>query len=93
VLVTAGKLAGEKVPVAELGIGYPVIVMSTPIAKSRERIASATAPVAGSGEQSDASVGTMELDRYDFAVQFTWQPTVPGAPPPPPPTAPEAASF
>ena len=33
----------------------------------------------------------VELKRFDFTLQFTWQPTVPGAPKPPAPAADAAA--
>ena len=112
VLVAAGPLAGQKVPVAELGLGYPVIVNSANL--RLERVA---AP--GGGPQQPTSFAPVdseenlppqggfpgvpapgapglvnqgvELKRFDFTLQFTWQPTVPGAPKPPAPAADAAA--
>jgi hypothetical protein len=40
-------------------------------------------PAAGDAE-------TIELKRYDFTLQFAWQPTTPGIPKPPPPPEPAA---
>jgi len=105
VLVAAGPLAGQKVPVAELGLGYPVIVNSANL--RLERVAAS-----GGGLQQPTSFSTVdseenippqggfsgvpvpsapglanqgvELKRFDFTLQFTWQPTVPGAPKPAP---------
>ncbi|MEI7861116.1 MAG: type IV pilus assembly protein PilM [Planctomycetota bacterium] len=105
VLVAAGPLAGQKVPVAELGLGYPVIVNSANL--RLERVAAS-----GGGPQQPTSFATVdseenippqggfsgvpvpsapglanqgvELKRFDFTLQFTWQPTVPGAPKPAP---------
>ena len=113
VLVAAGPLAGRKVPVAELGLGYPVIVTSANL--RLERVA---AP--GGGPQQPTSFAPVDSDeyappppggfpgvpapgaaglanqgvdlkRFDFTLQFTWQPTVPGAPKPPAPAADDAA--
>jgi hypothetical protein len=33
-------------------------------------------------------VPTVELNRYNFTLQFAWQPVVPGTKPPPPPAEP-----
>jgi len=121
--VTAGPLAGKFVPPAELGIGYPVIVSSSPIAVERvvglklpgaegaaDAAAGAGGPTVGTpsmgpgkglpgmgqgmmppgmmppgmmgpGGFGAAGEGTA-LRRYDFILQFTWQPVVPGAPKP-----------
>lgn len=86
VLVSAGPLAGQRVPVAELGIGYPVIVESSPIRPEQvPRIQTSAA----AGQPSGAGVPTVELNRYNFTLQFAWQPTVPGTQPAPPaPAAP-----
>jgi hypothetical protein len=62
VIVSAGPLHGEEVSVSELGIGFPVIVKSSPVAKKR----------------------------YDFVVQFCWQPRPAGQPLSPPPAPPPA---
>ena len=90
VLVSAGEKSGERVPVAELGIGYPVIVMSSPIRKVQVPTVQAPAggpEVAGGPRDGEQSSGTIELKRYDFILQFVWQPTVPGSKTPPPPPA------
>ena len=88
-IVSAGPLAGQEVSVAELGIGYPIIVDSS-------RIKSVRIPVANLGEVSGrpgAEPQPLEqqellLKRYDFVLQFCWQPRPAGqAPPPPPPVA------
>jgi hypothetical protein len=82
VLVSAGKLAGQLVPVSELGIGFPVIVSSSTL----ERVSLTPEEMAG---RSGSSAGpatqpteTVELTRYTFVIQFAWQPTVPGSPKP-----------
>jgi type IV pilus assembly protein PilM len=84
--VSAGPLAGKEVSPVELGVSYPVIVLSKPVEQVQ---------VAADGRASTARAGTDEqprdmltLRRYDFAVQFCWQPVVPGAPATPPPPAP-----
>ncbi|MFM8952984.1 MAG: type IV pilus assembly protein PilM [Planctomycetaceae bacterium] len=88
VLVSAGPLAGQRVPVTELGIGYPVIVESSPI---RPEKVPRLQPTAAAGQPSGAGVPTVELSRYNFTLQFAWQPTVPGTKPAPPaPAAPVA---
>ena len=112
VLVAAGPLAGKKVPVAELGLGYPVIVNSANL--RLERVAAPaggpqqptsfstvdsedTIPPQGGfpGAPAPGAPGLanqgVELKRFDFTLQFTWQPTVPGAPKPPAPAADAAA--
>jgi type IV pilus assembly protein PilM len=91
VLVSAGPKAGQFVPVKELGIGWPVIVASTPVKVTRIPTGKAIDPAdAKPGRPGDA-IETIPLRRYDFVLQFTWQPTTPGGPkPPPPPAAPPA---
>ncbi|MCE9630727.1 MAG: type IV pilus assembly protein PilM [Planctomycetia bacterium] len=94
VLVSAGEKSGERVPVAELGIGYPVIVMSSPIRKVQLQTVQPPAggpAVAAGPRDAEQSSGTIELKRYDFILQFVWQPTVPGSKAPPPPPAAESA--
>ena len=81
VLVSAGAKSGDRVPVAELGIGYPVLVMSSPIrvvdvqASQLPDVAAGGPPTSPTTEQAGA---TKKLKRYDFVLQFAWQPTVPG---------------
>jgi type IV pilus assembly protein PilM len=83
VLVSAGPLAGRKVPVPELGIGYPIIMESSTVRKvqvQKSRPAAGPAgPVAG---PVDAEPESFELKQYDFTLQFAWQPTTPGIPKP-----------
>jgi type IV pilus assembly protein PilM len=96
VLVSAGDKGGERVPVAELGIGYPVLVMSSPITAvdvQTSQLPDVAAGAAVGPQAADAAAATMKLKRYDFILQFAWQPTVPGskAPPPAAPPADPAA--
>ena len=96
VAVTAGPLAGQTVSVADLGIGFPVLVDSSTV--QVVRIPRGTAPaVPGAQPQGNADAEgapDLVLRRFDFTLQFCWQPTVPGAPkPPPPPPAAPAQDF
>jgi len=87
VLVSAGPMAGRMVPVAELGIGWPVIVSSSPVKVTRIPTGKAVdSPEAAAGGDP-AAEDTIPLRRYDFVLQFVWQPVTPGAPKPPPPPA------
>jgi type IV pilus assembly protein PilM len=82
VLVSAGPAAGRRVPVADLGIGYPVIVRSYPVQIERVPLArpgSITDRSGGSGRPSGRpgdllNDDDLELKRFDFIVQFVWQP-------------------
>jgi type IV pilus assembly protein PilM len=47
VVVAAGEKSGESVPVADLGIGYPVLVLSSPIRKVQVQTAQAAAGITG----------------------------------------------
>lgn len=91
VLVSAGAHAGESLPVADLGIGFPVLVVSSPIRPYD--LAEAGGGVR-QGFDGGAPPGTeappVRLKRYDFVLQFVWQPTTPGSTLPKP--APAAAS-
>jgi len=89
VLVSAGPLGGRRVPVTELGIGYPIIVESPKVQKVQIQKAKPTATPTG-GPAAPADAETVELKRYDFTLQFAWQPTTPGIPKPPPPQEPAA---
>lgn len=98
VVVSGGPRAGEKVPVEDMGIGYPVIVSSSPV--RTVRIASGANTEAGGNEMMpprggfprgrqperpdtmEADDGMISLRRYDFVVQFVWQPKTPGGPEP-----------
>jgi len=90
-LVADAEVAGQPatVSVAELGIGYPVIVERTPVRTVRVNTAKAVEGEAGGlpgrapadpDEEQDQSI---ELRRYAFTLQFSWQPTVPGGSPRP----------
>jgi len=90
-LVADAEVAGQPatVSVAELGIGYPVIVERTPVRTVRVNAAKAVEGEAGGlpgrapadpDEEQDQSI---ELRRYAFTLQFSWQPTVPGGSPRP----------
>jgi type IV pilus assembly protein PilM len=94
VAVSAGPLRGQTVPVSELGIGFPVIVASSPVKTvqvPRDGGAPSADPAAPrpefAGQPGADASKALELRRYDFLLQFCWQPTVPGAPKPPPPPA------
>ena len=91
VLVSAGPLAGRKVPVSDLGIGHPIIMESPKVQKVQiQRAKPTAAPPAAGGPAAQADVETIELKRYDFTLQFAWQPTTPGIPKPP--SSPEPAA-
>jgi type IV pilus assembly protein PilM len=122
VTVAAGTLSGEQVPVKELGIGYPVIVVSSPFqtisistgAGGSEATGMGPGGRPGRGEQPGfgrlgpgrtgmgppgmaGRPGTgqrpgatplepddeIQVKRYDFVIQFAWQPRSPGGSPPP----------
>jgi type IV pilus assembly protein PilM len=98
VFVSGGPRAGETVPVYELGLGYPVIVSSSPV--RTVRIVSGETVGSGGGDmmppqggfpggrrpevpgQAGLDDGMISLKRYDFVVQFVWQPRTPGGPEP-----------
>ena len=98
VTVSAGPKAGQKVPVKDLGIGFPVIVQRTPVMKVRVKT---TPQPLGTGVDpmvnptSPEEDQGIELKQYRFMLQFVWQPTVPGGTPRPaaPPAAPAAPEF
>jgi type IV pilus assembly protein PilM len=91
VLVSAGPLAGKRVPVADLGIGYPIIMESSTVRRVRIQKSKPTATAGDAGAPPAAGdAETIELKRYDFTLQFAWQPTTPGIPKPPPPPEPAA---
>jgi type IV pilus assembly protein PilM len=98
VVVSGGPRAGETVTVDELGLGYPVIVSSSPV--RTVRVASGEAVGSGGGDmmpprggfprgrrpqgpgEAGLDDGMISLRRYDFVVQFVWQPRTPGGPEP-----------
>jgi type IV pilus assembly protein PilM len=99
IVVSGGPRAGERVPVKDVGIGYPVIVSSSPV--RTVRIASGGGADVGGGdmmppprggfprgrpaaapEEESRDDGMVVLRRYDFVVQFIWQPRTPGGPEP-----------
>ena len=98
VTVSAGPKASERVDVKELGIGYPVIVQRTPVIKVR--VKTARDPLVGGsliggpgrGGEPEKDLG-IELRRYQFVLQFVWQPRVPGSPPPQPVAANQDSGF
>ena len=95
VLVSAGVKSGETVSVADLGIGFPVLVFSSPIRKVQVQTAVAGSTggpgfgggpgFAGGPSGTGTDTGTVDLKRYDFILQFSWRPTTPGSKLPPPP--------
>ena len=85
--VAAGEKSGEVVPVADLGIGYPVLVVSSQIRKVRSD-ASSVVPTRGNDDSPPA-----ELKQYDFVLQFTWKPTTPGSKLPQPPSPADAGAV
>ena len=82
--VAAGPLAGKTVPLAALGIGFPVIVSSSPVEsvkvvatqQSRSSGQQPAAPEDPSGKNPDE----LALKRQAFVLQFSWQPTIPAKP-------------
>lgn len=106
VIVSAGPLAGQEVNVSDLGIGFPVIVQSSSIKPVRIPLAAIGGGTMGGGiprpsvpmaQQTGDDVSESDpaqdlvLRRYDFVVQFCWQPRPAGEAPPPAP-APAAAA-
>ena len=89
VAVSAGPMAGETVPVKELGIGYPVIVAASPVRTIRVPKVGAAAPGDPQAPRPDLFPGAAQpedlelaLKRFDFTLQFCWQPVSPGSPKP-----------
>jgi type IV pilus assembly protein PilM len=80
--LTVGPRAGEQVPVGELGIGFPVIVQSSrlrpvviPTSPGPNRgMAAPGVDVGGFGDPAAVRDAGLKLKRYDFVLQFTWQP-------------------
>jgi type IV pilus assembly protein PilM len=104
VTVSAGPLAGQKVNISELGIGFPVIVESSPVRTLRIPVANlseGSSRPAGAFQQPGLQPGAelpeatepqeLSLKRYDFVVQFCWQPRPAGQAPPSSPSQPAAA--
>jgi type IV pilus assembly protein PilM len=93
ITVAAGSRAGEQVSVADLGIGFPVLVMSTPI-RTFEMVEGGSTPAFGGRPGMEGGSPTaapvVKLKRYDFVLQFTWQPATPGSKLPKPVAAPAA---
>ena len=96
--VAAGAKAGEQVSVAELGIGFPVIVQRTPVTKVKVSTSQAVGglgdaagrvPAAGQPEEEQF----LQLKQYAFVLQFAWQPRSPGSVRPPVEPAPADAGF
>jgi type IV pilus assembly protein PilM len=93
VAVAAGPLAGQLVSPSDIGLGFPVIVASSPVRPIRipQAGADAAAPAAPATPDEDSEkIPDLVLRRFDFTLQFCWQPTSPGAPKPPPAAPPPA---
>ena len=88
--VLAGPLAGQSLPAPEFGMSFPVLVSSSPI--QTEFLPTANALISGRGPQNMQlprrrrrtdgernEEDAIELKRYDFVLQFVWQPQSPGA--------------
>jgi hypothetical protein len=84
--------------VSDLGIGFPIIVESSPIKPVRIPIANLSEGGGSPAMPMPAQPGVdptlplepqeLFLNRYDFVLQFCWQPRPAGqAPPAPPPVA------
>lgn len=94
VIVSAGPLAGEQLSVSDLGIGFPIIVESSPIKPVRIPIANLSEggsspampmpmpPQPGSDPTLPQEPQELFLHRYDFVLQFCWQPRPAGQSPP-----------
>jgi hypothetical protein len=71
-----------------------VIVAASPVRPIRipQGVASAgTPPAPAPADAESGKISDLALRRFDFTLQFSWQPTSPGAPKPPPaaPPAPD----
>jgi len=92
VVVSAGPLAGQQVSVSDLGVGFPIIVesspikpVSIPIANLREGGGSPAMPMPpqpGGDPTLPQEPQELFLHRYDFVLQFCWQPRPAGQAPP-----------
>jgi hypothetical protein len=82
-------MAGEKVLPKDIGVGFPAIIESSPIenfwlSTSADSVdddgmgmGSRRSPMRGaSGEFLEEG---LELKKYEFIIQFVWQPKTPGA--------------
>jgi len=82
VTVAAGARAGEEVSVADLGIGFPVLVASSPI-RQVELVEGGGSPTIGGRPGMEGGPATAapvtKVKRYDFVLQFVWQPATPGS--------------
>jgi type IV pilus assembly protein PilM len=98
VTVSAGPLAGTQVSVSDLGIGFPIIVESSPIKSVKIPVANlsegSVRPGGGISADPAQSPESQELSlkRYDFVLQFCWQPRPAGQSPAPSPAAASAAA-
>ena len=93
ITVAAGSRAGEQVSVADLGIGFPVLVTSSPILPF-EMVEGGSTPALGGRPGMEGGSPTaapvVKLKRYAFVLQFAWQPATPGSKLPKPVAAPAA---
>lgn len=67
---TDKKHVMKGVPIADLGISYPVIISNNPNRKDHR-----PDPTVDADDRSREKI--LELDRFDFTVQFCWQETPP----------------
>ena len=85
VVVSAGPWAGKTVSVKDLGIGFPVIVEAStvrPVRVKSPHVSAGAEQPPGAAAPGTEEVQEIPLRRFDFIVQFCWQPTVPGEPKP-----------
>ena len=92
VIVSTGPLAGEQLRLSDLGIGFPIIVESSPIKPVRIPIANLSEgggspampmpPQPGGDPTLPQDPQELFLHRYDFVLQFCWQPRPAGQAPP-----------
>jgi hypothetical protein len=81
VTISAGPQAGDKVDVGTLGIGYPVIVESLPVKTEKVPYARPLSVGEKAAPAEPAQDAALFLKRYDFTLQFCWQPgEIPGLP-------------
>jgi len=78
VVVPAGPQAGEEISLQQLGIGYPTIVESSRVRTERVKVPTLATDDREAGSEPEEE-RTLPLKRYDFTVQFCWQPGLPGA--------------
>ena len=86
--------APKRVPLAALGIGDPIIMESSTVQKVQIPKSRPAPRGADQPQPTPEQVEMLDLKRYDFTLQFAWQPTTLGGPQPPaPPVASTEPSF